>query len=95
MGQLSELLEKPAKVILICLAILTVGIIFDGSLWRLFHLHQNHEILTRQIEEEKAKIAKLNQQLQQLRNPAYIEKQARDRLEFLEKDDLLFVFSED
>lgn len=51
--------------------------------------------LLNKLTEESTKVDRLEQQMGQLQNPAYIEKQARERLEFLEKDDLLFVFSED
>ncbi|MEY4615914.1 MAG: hypothetical protein RJB66_874 [Pseudomonadota bacterium] len=93
--KIKVLLERPVRVGVICLALLTSGLVFDGSLWRLYDLRQNHQVLLSKLLEETDKIEKLELQMGQLKNPAYIEKQARDRLEFLEKDDLLFVFSED
>ncbi len=93
--KISNLLERPFRVIGICFCLLMIGIVFDGSLWRLYHIHQNKELLETKINEENNKIEMIKLQLGQLKNPAFIEKQARERLEFLEKDDLLFVFSED
>ncbi len=92
---IANLLERPGRVLGICFCLVLGGVVFDGSLWRLYHIEQNQENLTMKIREENAKISKIKQQLGQLKNPAYIEKQARERLEFLEKEDLLFVFSED
>lgn len=77
-----------------CLIILAFSLVFNSTLWRLYHTIHNQEVLDLKIKEEKIKITKITEQLHQLKNPAYIEKQARDRLEFLEKNDLLFVFSE-
>ena len=94
-SKIAELLEKPLRVTFLCLGLLMVGFVFDGSLWQMYDLRQSQGVLAGKIKEENDKIGKLQQQLGQLKNPAYIEKQARDRLEFMEKDDLLFVFSED
>ncbi len=93
--KLSVLLEKPSRVAAFCLLLLFSALAFDNSLWRLYQIHKSKEILLAKIHEENQKIFKIKQQLEQLKNPAYIEKQARERLEFLEKGDLLFVFSED
>jgi cell division protein FtsB len=93
--KISNLLEKPARVALICFCILLVGFVFDGSLWRMYKIHRDQLMLQTKINEEIEKIGKIKQQLSQLKRPEYIEKQALDRLEFLEKNDLLFVFSED
>lgn len=91
----SNLLEKPTRVFLLCLILLFIGLVMDSSLWRLYQTHTNKLALVSKIQEENEKILKIKHQLDQLKNPAYIEKQARERLEFLEKNDLLFVFSED
>lgn len=93
--KIANLLEKPMQVAGLCFGLLLAGLVFDGSLWQLYNLRKNHLILESKISEENDKIGKLEQQMSQLKNPAYIEKQAKDRLEFLEKDDLLFVFAED
>lgn len=94
-NKLSYMLERPFRVIIFCFCLLMIGLVFDGSLWRLYHIHQNKKLLEARISEENNKIDMIRLQLAQLKNPAFIEKQARERLEFLEKGDLLFVFSED
>ena len=93
--KVSNLLEQPFKVSLICLVMLLIGVVFDGSLWRLYQLRQNKNLLESKIDDENKRIKLIKNQLHQFKNPAFIEKQARERLEFLEKDDLLFVFSEE
>lgn len=93
--KITSLLENPTRVGCVCLALLFVGLVLDKSLWRLYQIHQSKQVLLSKIVEESDKIIRVKQQLDQLKNPAYIEKQARERLEFLEKNDLLFVFSEE
>lgn len=51
--------------------------------------------LEKQIETEKIEITKIQRQLKQVNDSQYIERQARERLDLVEKDDLLFVFSEE
>ncbi len=72
-----------------------MAVVVDSTVLDLYKLKSDQESLQIRLNEEEEKIFKIKQQLVQLRNPAYIEKQAQDRLEFLEKGDLLFVFSED
>ncbi len=93
--KITNLLESPTRVGVLCVVLLFVGVVFNKSLWRLYQIHQSKQVLLSKITEESDKTTKLKQQLDQLKNPAYIEKQARERLEFLEKNDLLFVFSEE
>lgn len=88
-------MERPFQVLGLCLILLIAGLVLDGSLWRLYQIQKNQQTLAVRIREETEQIGKIQGQLGQLKDPAYIEKQARERLEFLEKDDLLFVFSED
>lgn len=95
MTKISGVIEKPLSVTLLCIVFLLMGSVFDGTLWRLYALRENNKQILSKLKEENDKIDKIEHQLRQLKNPAYIEKQARDRLEFLEKEDLLFVFSED
>ncbi len=93
--KITSLLETPTRVAGICLCFLFVGLVLDKSLWRLYQAQQSKQVLLSKILEENEKTMKIKQQLSQLKNPAFIEKQARERLEFLEKNDLLFVFSEE
>lgn len=93
--KLSGFIEKPTQVATFCLFLLLFTLIIDKSLWRLYQLQKSKESLVAKISEENQRILMIKRQLEQLKNPAYIEKQARERLEFLEKGDLLFVFSED
>jgi len=93
--KITSLLEKPTRVGCICLILLFIGLVLDKSLWRLYQIHESKQILLSKVIEENDKTIKIKQQLDQLKNPAYIEKQARERLEFLEKEDLLFVFSQE
>lgn len=51
--------------------------------------------ITAEIEQTHENIASLNLQLTQAKDPAYIERQARDRLDLAGEHDLVFVFSDE
>lgn len=90
---LEETINNPKKVLFICLVFVGLSLISEGSLWRLYRLRKDKSILTHKIEEEKLKIARLSGEIKRLDEPRYVERQAREKLELLEKDDLLFIFS--
>lgn len=92
---LEGIIHRPQKVFLICLAFVMVSLIAEGSLWRLYRLQKDQIKLNSKIQEEKSKIVKIHQDLKRAKDPSYIEHQAREKFELLEKDDLLFIFSED
>jgi cell division protein FtsB len=90
---LEETVNNPNKVLLICLGFMTLSLVSEGSLWRIYRLHKDKSQLNQKIEEEKFKIIKLGAEIKRLDEPQYVERQAREKLELLEKDDLLFIFS--
>lgn len=88
-------LHRPQKVFFICLIFVVTSLITEGSIWRLYHLQKDQQKMIVKIQEEKSKILKIRQDIKRMRDPSYLEHQARERLELLEKDDLLFIFSEE
>lgn len=92
---LEDTIHRPQKVFIICLVFVISSLVTEGSLWRLYHLQKDQQKLVSKIQEEKSKIVKIRQDIKRVKDPSYLEHQARERLELLEKDDLLFIFSEE
>jgi cell division protein FtsB len=90
---LENTINNPQKVFLVCLCFVFLSLVSEGSLWRLYRLNKDRSILTLKIQEEKTKIVKIQGEIRRSREPLYVERQAREKLELLEKDDLLFIFS--
>lgn len=90
---LEATINNPKKVFFICLCFIVVSLISEGSLWRLYRLNKDKNILVQKIQEEKSKIVKIHGEIKRSKEPLYVERQAREKLELLEKDDLLFIFS--
>src|SRR5438045_3255387 len=87
-------LNHPGKVVILCLAFFTITLLMNGLLWRLWGLHRDFERLTVEIVGTKTDIEKLNAQLKQAKDPSFIERQARDKLDLVSEKDLVFVFPE-
>ena len=91
---LRRFLNHPGKVALCCLGIFIVSIILNGNVFRLWGLHRDFDRITSDIAQTKTNIAGLSGQLKQAKDPAFIERQARDKLDLAGEHDLVFVFPE-
>lgn len=92
---LRRFLHSPGRVLVVCLIFFGTSLVFDGILWRLWGLHHDHARLSGEITSLHAEIGSLDRQLRQARDPAFIERQARDRLDLVGERDLVFVFPEE
>jgi len=91
---LRRFLNQPGKVAVFCVFIFAVAIVLNGNLWRLWGLHRDFDRIGVEIVETKKSIAGLSGQLKQAKDPAFIERQARDKLDLAGEHDLVFVFPE-
>jgi len=92
---LNQLLQAPQKVIWICLGLITLNLVLDGSLFRLWSLHRDHTSIREKIEILKSKNQELKVRLKKAKDPAFLEREARDRFDLVSEGDLVFVFSEE
>lgn len=93
--RIHDLLHSPLKVFWGCLAFVGVSLLLNGSLLRLYGLHRDELRLVVQTQQVNDSLAALDLQLRQAQDPAYLERQAMDRYDLADENDLVFVFSED
>lgn len=91
---LRHFLNHPGRVGALCLAVFSVSIVLNGNVFRLWGLHRDYERISMEIVQTKQSIKDLAVQLKQAKDPNYIERQARDRLDLAGEHDLVFVFAE-
>lgn len=91
----SDLLQRPVRVFSICLILLFVGLILDGSLFRLWALHRDSGQIEKQMHDLKSASTELQIKIKKAKDPQFIEILARDRFELAEEGDLIFVFSDE
>jgi len=90
-----KILESPAKVALYCLGIIFFALVLDGTLFQLWSLYHEHDRLEKNIHQVKIESELLHKKIIQAQGLDFIEKQARDQLDLVEEDEVVFVFSED
>lgn len=91
---IQHFLARPSKVLVYCALLAFIALGIEGSLFQLWRLYRDESQLTKQIGEIRASTKDLNFQIERARDPKFIEKQARERFDLVEEDDLVFVFSE-
>lgn len=92
---LNELLQTPQKVIWICLALIVLNLILDGSLFRLISLYRDQHDIEKRLVTLNQQTKDLKARLRRARDPAFMEREARDRFDLVSEGDLVFVFSEE
>lgn len=92
---LNDLLQAPQKVIWICLGLLTLNLVLDGSLFRLWSLYRDSDAIVKNIQTLQQQNQDLSKRLQKAKDPSFLEREARDRFDLVSEGDLVFVFSEE
>lgn len=92
---LRRALNYPLTVFWICLSVAFLNVLFDGSLVRLWSLRRDLRETEARVIQLKAQSSDLRHKIQRAMDPAFVEKEARERFDMAEEGDLVFVFSED
>jgi cell division protein FtsB len=96
---LSDLLNRwlmsPKKVLISCLLFALVGILLDGTLYQMWELGVEKKNTESKILETELSIKKLQKQIRMAHDPRFIEREARDRFDLVNKNDIVFVFAEE
>jgi cell division protein FtsB len=92
---LSELLQHPSRVLWLCGLLIIINFVADGSLFRLINLYNDHVQLTEEIASLQTRSIELRSKLQKAKDPAFLEKEARDRFDLVGAGDLVFVFTDE
>jgi hypothetical protein len=79
----------------ICLAFASAGIMLDGTLYRLWALNNEKNNLEVKIRDANISLGKLQKQVRMAHDPKFIEREARDRFDLVNKDDVVFVFADE
>lgn len=87
-------LNKPIKVFFVCICVFVISLFFNGAIWRVWGLHHDSTTIQNQILNSRAQAKALDMQIKQAKDPSFIERQAKDKLDMVSEHDLVFVFSE-
>lgn len=89
---IKKIIHKPSSVFLIVLAFVVVNLLIDNTIIQIFKLKRDLSIVQNRTEEIENNILKVQDQIKKSSDPAFIEKEARERFDFLHKGELIFIF---
>ena len=88
------LLYQPYFVFLLCLLFLSLNLVFNGTLFRIFRLNQDLKIVNNRIQHTQNQTEELKLKIKKSQDPEFIKKELRERLDYTEEGDLIFLFPE-
>ncbi len=92
---ISDLINSPKMILVLCLIFGITGTLLDGTLYRIWELrNEQSKVQTKMVETEKS-LSKLKKQIKMANDPVFIEREAKERFDLVEEDDLIFVFSDE
>ena len=86
-------LQNPVSVLVIVGTISFGAVLVDGTLFRLWSLARDRDQLTDRLVSLKKSIADKEKRFTESNRPEFIERQARESLDFVRDGDLVFIFS--
>ena len=91
---LRKFLNDPRKVFLVCLFVFIISLFLNGGVWKVWNLRRDYSTIDQQISLAQKQSSILDMQIHQAKDPVFIERQARDKLDMVSEKDLIFVFPE-
>ncbi|MBN8539672.1 MAG: septum formation initiator family protein [Deltaproteobacteria bacterium] len=86
-------LQSPLSVLMIVGTISFGAVLVDGTLFRLWSLARDRDQLMDRLVSLKKSIADKEKRFAESHRPEFIERQARENLDFVRDGDLVFIFS--
>ena len=93
--KIRKYLYHPKRILIFCVLFAVGSLIFNGGFYSLYSLHRDHNRLNDQMVLLEKQIVEMDQQLRLARDPEYIERQARDRYDLADEQELIFVFADE
>lgn len=88
------LLYQPYFVFLLCLFFLSLNLVFNGTLFRIFRLNQDLKIVKNRIQHTQNQTEELKLKIKKSQDPEFIKKELLERLDYTEEGELIFLFPE-
>ncbi len=85
-------LNQPKKIFVCCLIYLVCHLAFYDTVTNLYSLIKGQQHLAEMRQQDLLDIKKIEQQIELVKDPSYLERQAVDHFDLVGENDLLFVF---
>lgn len=87
-----KVLYRPYFAFLLCLLFLLLNLVWDGTLFSVFRLNRDLRIVKNRIEDIEKKNQDIQNKIQKVSDPDFVEKEVRQRLDYTGEGDLIFIF---
>jgi cell division protein FtsB len=87
-------MHQPRRVLLFCLGLAFFSLVLEGGLFQLWSLHRDLNVLESKISKIKSDTLTINKKIERVSDPSFLELEVRSQLDYVEKGDLIFVFSD-
>ena len=91
---ITQFLYQPYLVFLCCLGFLFVNLVLDGTVFQVFRLSRDLRVIQNRITDIEEKNKDLEEKIKKADDPDFIKKELRERLDYTEEGDLIFLFPE-
>lgn len=85
-------LNSPGKVLILCFLFFLVNFVGNGNFIRLWNLKSEINKLEQLVNKNHNEIEKIEVNISKSKDPAFIERQAREKLDLVGEGDLVFIF---
>lgn len=85
-------LYQPYKVFIVCLGIMMASLMINGTLWKVWGLYRDEVRFKQEIVQVKDDTRAVEAQMTLVKDPRYIERLAKDKMDLVSENDLVFVF---
>ena len=89
---IKRLLHKPYSVLIACLVFLFVNLIIDKTFIQIFQMSRDLSIVRNRISDVEQKNSKMKVSIKKASDPNFIESEVREKLDFTNEGDLIFIF---
>ncbi|MGI9548937.1 MAG: FtsB family cell division protein [Bdellovibrionales bacterium] len=89
---IKKLLHKPYHILIFCLAFLLITSVLDQTFMQIFEMNRDLSIVRNRIKSAKEKNKKIQESIKKTSDPNFIESEVREKLDFTNEGDLIFIF---
>jgi cell division protein FtsB len=90
--QFQSWLYRPSKVFIVCFFVLCGSLLLNGTVWKVWGLYRDEVRFKSEIIKTVADVRGLENQMSLVKDPQYIERLAKDKMDLVGENDLMFVF---
>lgn len=79
---------------MLCFVFLLATLFIEGSFFDYFKMKKRQEKISQEIKSIEIKAEDVKKKLEKVNDPKFVEKQIKERFDFVEEGDLVFIFSD-